>query len=167
MRRERRDPRRRDDRARRTARVAARGLADGLGNGEAVITRKGEWLGAGWLRVVRSGEAQQGALARESEIKALRAEIDALGKKETAINESLTQMRDKLLEAEQHREDAQRTMYLTHRGVSELAGQMQGHKSRLESAQSRMAHIDTELASLAQTLDESRAQVREARARLE
>ncbi|HMB56213.1 MAG TPA: chromosome segregation protein SMC [Arenimonas sp.] len=146
---------------------SARVLVDRLGEGEAVITRRGEWLGAGWLRVLRSGEAQQGALARESEIKALRAEIDALGKKEQTINEALTMMRDKLLEAEQHREDAQRTMYLSHRGVSELAGQMQGHKSRLESAQARVGHIDTELATLAQTLDESQTQIREARARLE
>ena len=147
--------------------ASARAIADQLADGDAVITRQGEWLGAGWLRVVRSGEAQQGALAREAEIKALRSEIDAFGKKEQSINEALTLMRDKLLEAEQHREDAQRTMYLTHRGVSELAGQMQGHKSRLESAQSRMAHIDTELATLSQTLDESQTQIREARARLE
>ena len=75
-------------------------------------------------------------------------------------------MRDQLLEAEQHREDAQRTMYLAHRGVSELAGQLQGLRSRLETAQGRVGRIDTELATLAQTLDESQVQAREARARL-
>ena len=135
--------------------------------GEAVITRGGEWLGAGWLRVLRSGEAQQGALAREREIQALRAEIEALGKREQAINEGLTAMRDKLLEAEQHREDAQRALYLAHRSVSELAGQLQGQKSRLESAQARVTRIDAELATLATTLEESQANAREARARLE
>ncbi len=146
---------------------SARTQIDRLGEGEAIVTRAGEWLGAGWARVLRSGEAQQGALARESEIKQLRAEIDVLGKKELAINELLTQMRDRLLEAEQLREDAQRTLYLTHRGVSELAGQLQGQRSRLESAQARVSRIDTELASLAQTLEESQTQAREARTRLE
>ncbi len=145
--------------------AAARALA--LGEGEAAITRTGEWLGAGWLRVLRSGEAQQGALAREREIQSLRAEIDALAKKEQAINEGLTSMRDRLLEAEQHREDAQRALYLAHRGVSELAGQLQGQQGKLESAQARVARIDGELATLATTLEESQSNAREARARLE
>jgi len=135
--------------------------------GQAVITRGGEWLGEGWLRVLRSGEAQQGALAREREIQSLRAEIEALAKKEQAINEGLTSMRDRLLEAEQHREDAQRALYLAHRGVSELAGQLQGQQGKLESAQARVARIDGELATLATTLEESQANAREARARLE
>jgi chromosome segregation protein len=146
---------------------AARSLATTLDGDRSVITRRGEWIGADWLRVLRSGEAQQGALAREHEIKTLRAEIDALGKREQALVDGLTNMRDKLLEAEQHREDAQRTLYLTHRGVSELAGQLQGQRSRLETAQARVARIDTELAGLGQSGEEAQAQARDARGRLE
>ncbi len=146
---------------------AAQARAVRLAPGEAVITRGGEWLGAGWLRVLRSGEAQQGALGREREIQALRAEIEALAKKELATNDSLSSMRDKLLEAEQHREDAQRTLYLAHRSVSELAGQLQGQQGRVESAQTRVARIDGELGSLGSTLEESQTNAREARARLE
>jgi chromosome segregation protein len=146
---------------------AAAARAVSLGENEAVITRGGEWLGGGWLRVLRSGDAHQGALAREREIQSLRAEIEALAKKETQLNEGLTSMRDRLLEAEQHREDAQRSLYLAHRSVSELAGQLQGQKSRLESAQARVARIDGELATLGTTLDESQTNAREARGRLE
>jgi chromosome segregation protein len=138
-----------------------------LGDNDSAIARSGEWRGAGWLRVLRSGEAQQGALGREREIQALRAEIDALAKKEQQLNEALTSMRDRLLEAEQHREDAQRALYLAHRSVSELAGQLQSQKGRLESAQARVARIDTELQSLATTLEESQSNAREARGRLE
>ena len=61
---------------------AARAVS--LGEGEAVITRGGEWLGGGWLRVLRSGDAHQGALAREREIQSLRADIESLAKKDTA-----------------------------------------------------------------------------------
>ena len=147
--------------------AAARSVLAALSDDEAVITRRGEWLGHGWLRALRSGESQQGALARESEIRQLRADIDAATRKEQSINEALTLMRDKLLEAEQHREDAQRALYLNHRSVSELAGQLQGSQSRLESAQARVGHIDRELATLAQTLDEAQAQTRESRTRLE
>ncbi len=146
---------------------AARARLPALAPDEALITRAGEWLGPGWLRVLRSGEAQQGALARENEIKQLRAEIESLAASEARTNESLLRMRDQLLEAEQHREDAQRSLYLSHRGVSELAGQLQGLRSRLETAQARVGRIDTELASLGQSLEDSQTQAREARARLE
>jgi chromosome segregation protein len=54
----------------------ARALQAQLGDGESVITRNGERLGAGWVRVVRSGAAKQGALLREKEIQSLRGEID-------------------------------------------------------------------------------------------
>ncbi|KFN50848.1 chromosome segregation protein SMC [Arenimonas composti] len=141
--------------------------AHGFAEGASAITRGGEWLGAGWLRVLRSGDAHQGALAREREIQSLRAEIDALAKKEQQVNETLTSMRDRLLEAEQHREDAQRALYLAHRSVSELAGQLQGQKGRLESAQARVARIDAELATLATTHAEAQANARDARGRLE
>jgi chromosome segregation protein len=120
--------------------------------------------GPGWLRVIRSGEAQQGSLLREREIQSLRGEIDSLAKRETQINEQITGLRDKLLEAEQQREDAQRSLYLAHRGVAELAGQLQSQQGRLESAQTRLSRIDAELAQLTQTLTESQQRTAEARA---
>jgi chromosome segregation protein len=86
-----------------------------LGDGESVITRAGERLGAGWVRVVRSGAAKQGALLREKEIQSLRAEIEDLQKREAVLNETLTRLRDQALAAEQQREDAQRALYLAHR----------------------------------------------------
>jgi chromosome segregation protein len=146
---------------------AARGVLGGLAQGESVITRSGEWLGPGWVRVVRSGEAQQGTLAREREIQSLRGEIDRLARRENEINDQVAGLKDRLLEAEQQREDAQRSLYLAHRGVAELAGQLQGHQGKLESAQARIARIDAELAQLAATLDESQGRVREARGSLE
>ena len=55
-----------------------------LGEGESVITRAGERMGAGWVRVLRSGAAKQGALLREREIQSLRGEIKALQQREGA-----------------------------------------------------------------------------------
>jgi chromosome segregation protein len=146
---------------------SAKVLLASLRPDESVITRKGEWLGPGWVRVVRSGEAQQGTLAREREIHALRDEIERLQKREGEINEQLAHLRDRLLEAEQQREDAQRSLYLAHRGVAELAGQLQSQHGKLESAQARLSRIDAELAQLAGTLDESQNRVRDARSTLE
>jgi chromosome segregation protein len=145
----------------------ARALQARLGDGESVITRHGERLGAGWVRVLRSGAAKQGALLREREIQSLRAEIEHLQAREAELERGISAWRDRLLAAEQQREDAQRALYLAHRSVSELAGQLQSQQGRLESARGRIEKIDAESGQLVETLDSSRDQSREARARLE
>ena len=145
----------------------ARRMLAQLGEGDSVITRSGERMGAGWVRVLRSGAAKQGALLRGRGIQSLRADIDALQQRETALEQSLTALRDQLLAAEQYREDAQRALYIAHRGVSELAGLLQSQQGKVESARSRIDMIDAELAQLVETLDTSREQAREARSKLE
>ena len=145
----------------------ARALQARLGEGESVITRGGERLGAGLVRVVRSGAAKQGALLREREIKALRTEIEALQAREHELEAAIASGRDRLLVAEQQREDAQRQLYMAHRNVSELAGQLQGQQGRLDSATTRIEKIDAELAQLIETIDASGQQAREARGKLE
>jgi chromosome segregation protein len=145
----------------------ARAMLPQLGDGESVITRHGERLGAGWVRVLRSGAAKQGALLRAREIQSLHAEIDGLQQREHALNDALTSLRDRLLAAEQQREDAQRASYHGHRSVSELAGQLQSQQGRLDSARNRIERIDAELEQLVATLDASREQAREARSKLE
>lgn len=145
----------------------ARRLQSQLGEGDSVITRNGERLGAGWVRVLRSGAAKQGALLREREIQALRGEIETLQAREAELEERLASLRDQLLAAEQQREDAQRTLYMAHRGVSELAGQLQSQQGKVEATRTRLERIDGEIAQLVETLDASREQAREARAKLE
>ncbi|WP_213602514.1 chromosome segregation protein SMC [Pseudoxanthomonas japonensis] len=145
----------------------ARRLQSQLGDGDSVITRNGERLGAGWVRVLRSGAAKQGALLREREIQSLRGEIETLQAREAELEERLASLRDQLLAAEQQREDAQRTLYMAHRGVSELAGQLQSQQGKVEATRTRLERIDGELAQLVETLDASREQAREARTKLE
>ena len=145
----------------------ARALQAQLGEGESVITRAGERLGDGWVRVVRSGAAKQGALLREKDIQALRGEIEGHVARERALESASLQLRDQLLVAEQQREDAQRALYLAHRGVSELAGQLHSQQGRLDSARGRIERIETELAQLASTLDSGQQQARDARQRVE
>ena len=145
----------------------ARAMLPQLGDGESVITRNGERLGAGWVRVLRSGAAKQGALLREREIQSLRAEIEQLQHREHELERGIIAWRDRLLAAEQQREDAQRASYLAHRSVSELAGQLQSQQGRLDSARNRIERIDADVAQLISTLDTSREQAREARSKLE
>ncbi|MCR6662188.1 MAG: chromosome segregation protein SMC [Luteimonas sp.] len=145
----------------------ARALQARLGEGDSVITRNGERLGAGWVRVVRSGAAKQGALLREREIKELRTAIEELQAREHELEAAIASGRDRLLVAEQQREDAQRQLYTAHRNVSELAGQLQSQQGRLDSAKARIEKIDADLSQLIETIDASGQQAREARGKLE
>ncbi|WP_045727664.1 chromosome segregation protein SMC [Xanthomonas sp. GPE 39] len=147
--------------------VAARALLPQLSEGDAIITRDGARLGHGWLRVSRSGAAKQGALLREREIQTLRGQIDALQDREAELERRLADLRDQLLAGEQQREDAQRQLYLAHRSVSELAGQLQSQQGKVDAARTRIERIEIEIAQLLETLDGSRAQAREARSKLE
>ncbi len=145
----------------------ARALQATLGEGDSVITRGGERLGDGWVRIARSGAAKQGALLREKEIQSLRGEIEQHQLRERELDATLTQLRDAHLVAEQQREDAQRQLYMAHRNVSELAGQLQSQQGRLENARNRIARIDAELAQLDEALEANKEQAAEARIRIE
>ena len=146
---------------------AAEAALTALPPSQSVITPRGEWLSHGFVRVLRSGQSQQGALRRESDIKALRAEIVELSHREQALVAELASLKEALLLAEHEREEAQRSMYLAHRGASEMSGQIQGLQGKLHSAQQRLAVIDDEQHRAALTLDESQIDIREARARLQ
>ncbi len=145
----------------------ARALQARLGEGETAITRSGERLGDGWLQIARSGAAKQGALLREKAIQALRENIAELQQREHALETTLAELRDALLAAEQQREDAQRALYLAHRGVSELAGQLQSQRGRVETARDRITRIDSELAHIGTALSDNQSQAAEARVRIE
>jgi chromosome segregation protein len=147
--------------------ASAKNTLQKLSEHESVITQSGEWLAHGFVRVLRSGYAQQGSLQRESEIKQLREQISQLASAEHSAVAELADIKDRLLEAEHIREEAQRSMYLAHRSVSELSGQIQGVQSKLQSAQSRIALIDSELQSGSQTMAEAQVHITEARARLQ
>ncbi|HET6602778.1 MAG TPA: chromosome segregation protein SMC [Xanthomonadaceae bacterium] len=147
--------------------AAAAPVRERLEDRRFVVTRAGELLGRGWARVARSGEAQRGALVREREIQSLREDIEALAGREAGLVARIDTGRSALLEAEQAREDAQRTLYLAHRSDAELAGQIESHQGRLQAARVRRERVDQELAQLRDAIAESEGQAREARGRLE
>ncbi|HWS40209.1 MAG TPA: chromosome segregation protein SMC, partial [Arenimonas sp.] len=146
---------------------AAKAVLAALPENASVITPNGEWLSNGFVRVLRSGQAQQGALHREVEIKQLREKIAQLAESEKQLLADLAAHKESLIAAEHQREDAQRQMYLAHRSVSELSGQIQGMQGKLQSAQTRIERIDAELHTSGQTMTEAQGHIQDARARLQ
>jgi chromosome segregation protein len=144
----------------------ARRIAVSLAAHESVITRAGEWLGAGYARVLRRA-AQAGSIAREREIHTLTGQIDSLQERVDALTAEIDTLKSSKADAERTRDDAQRELYVAHRRAAELAGQLQSHRGKIESAQARLAKVDAEIAELEKRVEAEQAQTREARARLE
>ncbi|CAM5551252.1 Chromosome partition protein Smc OS=Rhodanobacter lindaniclasticus OX=75310 GN=smc PE=3 SV=1 [Rhodanobacter lindaniclasticus] len=156
--------------------LTAESLADGhrqvaslsaLAPYQSVMTRSGEWLGAGWARVRRAQGSQVGVLARERELRMLAEQIATLEAQLEESSERLDALRTSKFETERARDDAQRELYNAHRRQSELAGQLQSHRGKLETARARAEKVNGELGDLAAQLDELQNQTREARARLD
>jgi chromosome segregation protein len=134
---------------------------------QSIITREGEWLGAGYARVLRRGGAQAGVLAREKEIHLLKEQVEALQETAEDFAAKVEDIKSQRTDAERLRDEAQRELYVAHRKVAELAGQLQSHRGKLETAQARIAHVDSEMAELEAKLETDATAARDARARLE
>ncbi|MDC8015912.1 chromosome segregation protein SMC [Tahibacter soli] len=145
----------------------ARRIAQTLAPHESVVTRGGEWFGAGYVRVLRRGGAQAGVLAREREIHAVQAQVESLDERAHELAAQLDELKSTKVESERERDDAQRELYMAHRRLAEIAGQMQSHRGKVETATARLEKVEGEIGQLAAKLDEDEAQAKEARGRLD
>jgi chromosome segregation protein len=134
---------------------------------QSVITRTGEWLGPGWARVRRAQGNQVGVLAREREIRILTEQTESLEAQIEEATVRLDTLRTSKFEAERARDDAQRELYNTHRRQSELAGQLQSHRGKVETARARAEKVAGEISALIEQMDELQVQTRDARGRLD
>ncbi len=146
---------------------AARGRVGALGAQQSIITRSGEWLAPQWARVRRAQGNHVGVLARERELRTLGEQIAALDAQLEQAGGQLEQLRVRKFETERARDDTQRELYAAHRLQSELAGQLQSHRGKLETARARAEKVAGELVELTGQLAEMHSQARDARARLD
>jgi len=145
----------------------ARARAARLAPHESVVTRDGEWFGAGIARVLRRDGAQAGVLAREREIHALESRREELDAQAEALGERLDELKAQKVDGERARDDAQRELYLAHRRLAEVSGQLQSQRGKMETAHARLEKVQAELEQLHAKLDEDQAQAKEARGRLD
>ena len=145
----------------------ARQVAGSLAAGESVITRDGAWMGPGFARVRRAQGNQVGVLARERDMRQLAAQLESLEAQGEEGTERLEALRTSKFETERARDDAQRDLYAAHRRLSELAGQLQSHRGKMETARARSEKVTAELSTVLEQLEEMEGQAREARARLD
>jgi len=145
----------------------ARERAQTLASDESVITPSGEWLGAGFVRVVRADPARSGVLKRERDIEALRLELDALEEGIEELNNRIGQCRAQRdqFNAERERQGIELNQLLRRRGEQEA--QSQARRTRLEIARTRAQKLEEEHALLLPEIRTETQAAREARGRVE
>ncbi|HVV97153.1 MAG TPA: chromosome segregation protein SMC, partial [Rhodanobacteraceae bacterium] len=113
----------------------AREIAARLGADESVVTMAGEWLGNGFVRVVRGAGAQVGVLAREREIREATAQASDLERTIAEHMQAVDAAKQSRIDAEQARDESQRDLYIAHRRFAEISGQLQSQRGRIDGAE--------------------------------
>ena len=136
-----------------------------LGARESIVTPDGVWIGAAWLRVQHAADNKAGILAREKEIKQLKARLDAQAEQVASQEATLEQAREDLQSQELRRDDLQMTVNQAHRAHSEARAQLSARRSRHEQLQSRLATLSQEAEELAGEREQGEDQLRVAKQR--
>jgi chromosome segregation protein len=138
-----------------------------LEQGQSVITRDGIWLGAHWLRVNRAEDPHAGVIAREQEIRELRAAIggSAYEVEELAARHEEIRSRVSMLEAS--RDEVRQQASDAHRSAAGLQASLQTAQSRMEQATHRLQALEREIGEIDAHLGEATAATELSRDRLE
>jgi len=138
-----------------------------LADGESFLTRAGEWLGQGWVRVARGKPGEEGMLAREKAIAALRQALDQLGPEVAAAQQRMEAEREDLARLEQKIRDDQVEANMLHRRRNEVEGQAQSRRTNIQLLDKRSAAIAAELEELRQQFEQDEVAVKQSRAAVE
>jgi chromosome segregation protein len=138
-----------------------------LARGESVITRAGEWVGRGWLRVARGGDAHAGVLEREQRLKSLRAGCDTAEREVRDIEAELQAARTALGVAEASRDSVQGRIQQAHRAHADLLGQLEASRARMQESAARRQRLEEESNDVARDIVAGEESLARARGELE
>jgi len=145
------------------AALAQRG---GLGSGESLITREGEWVGRDWLRVSRGPDQRSGVLEREHRLKTLRAAAQRAAAHATQCEAALAAARAALSDCEAARDAAQAGLLEAQRRHADATGTAQADRARAEGATVRGERLRQETDEVTRERAATEAALERARAGL-
>jgi chromosome segregation protein len=134
---------------------------------ESVITRDGLWLGANWLRVNRAEDPHAGVLAREQEIRELRAGIGGAAYEVEELSARHEEIRARLSMLEASRDEVRQQAADAHRAAAGLQATLQTTRSRMEQTAARLETLAREASEIEAQLTEADNAIRNSRGRLQ
>jgi chromosome segregation protein len=138
-----------------------------LGPGESIVTRAGEWLGRGWLRVARGGDAHAGVIERENRLKELRGVLTTAEGRVRGLEADLAAARTALGTAEAARDSAQGRIQQAHRAHADLLGQLEAGRARAQESTLRRERLEVEAAEVVREIGVAEDTLMRARAELD
>jgi chromosome segregation protein len=135
--------------------------------GESVVTRSGEWLGRGWMRVARGGDDHAGVLERGQRLKTLRGEFAQHEARARDCEAALQAARTALTVAEGSRDSVQGRIQQAHRQHADLRGQLEASRARAQESTLRRERLEEESAEVAREIDVAEEAITRARGELE
>jgi len=139
-------------------------LRDQLADDESVITADGIWLGKNWLRVSRDKDGRAGVLAREHEMRRLKAEIRELQARFDSSIRLLKDGRVRMTQLEERRESLQKDAAALLNEYSEIKAALDSAKYRVDQANARKAALVEEVSDLDNEKTSAEEQLRASRA---
>jgi chromosome segregation protein len=138
-----------------------------LNGTESVITRDGIWIGPNWLRVNRAEDPHAGVLAREQEIRELRASIGGLAYEVEELAARHDEIRARLGMLEESRDQVRQEAAEAHRVAAGMQASLQTARSRMEQLESRLQALAREIGEADAHLGEGNDAIRQSRTRLQ
>jgi chromosome segregation protein len=135
--------------------------------GESAVTRTGDWVGSGWVRLWRETEASSGVLAREQEIKGLSGELETSQAEVTTWEVALEKARTGLQALEAEYGGLQTQFAAGHERLATLKSQCETIRAELQRRRARTEALERELAELGEQQAGKEAELAAARTRLE
>jgi chromosome segregation protein len=152
--------------------LAGESLADALrlrrelAPGQSIITRSGEWVGKGWIRLSRGQDPHTGVIEREQRLKSLRGDLGAAEEKLQHADSGLATIRHAQSEAESERDRLQSSIQSGHREHSDARSKLEAARARAQELQSRRTRLEHDAAEVARESTTAREAVERARAAL-
>lgn len=146
---------------------AALSIRERLDDDQSVITPDGVWLGPDWLRVSKDKDAKAGILAREHEMRRIKAEVRELQARFDSSRKLLLDGRSRQNQLEERRETLQQDAASLLSEYSETKAALDAAKYRLDQADARQIAIAEEAGELGNDQISAEEQLRESRRRYE
>ncbi len=138
-------------------------IRESLGAGESVVTDDGIWLGQNWLRVARTQDGKAGVLAREHEMRRMKADLREMLARFESTRKLQRDGRMRLTQLEERRETMQQDASSVLNEYSEIKAAMESARFKMDQAAARTLALAEEASELDGEKISAEEQLRESR----
>jgi chromosome segregation protein len=137
-----------------------------LAPGQSIITRSGEWVGKGWIRLSRGQDPHTGVIEREQRLKVLRSDLSGSEATLQRADGAVSAVRQAQTDAETRRDQMHVAIQSGHRAHSDARSRLEAAKARAQEQQARRERLEHEAAEVARDSSTAKEAVARARAAL-